>query len=159
MLAAQAQNGRASNVWVVNVTGDEPAEIVGIFARSAASAVVQQKTNAVDIVEQPAALGECRFCGLSKGIDPFRLTFPIQFCQFANLAAVGLGCRESQFLFERLLQDLNVLVLTKNQRNDEPVVSCARLTVGAVISQESLLAGIAARSERERVAAKRNLQT
>ncbi len=57
MLAAQAQDRRACNIRVVNVAGDEAAEIVGVLARSAATAFVQQKSDAVDVLEQAAARG------------------------------------------------------------------------------------------------------
>jgi len=71
-------------------------------------------------------------------IDVFRLSFPIQLRQFGDLAAVELRRGETQFFFERLLQNLYVLVLTKNQRNNEPVISCANLAVGPAISHKRL---------------------
>src|ERR1022692_2384610 len=83
-------------------------------------------------------------------IDTLCLSFPIEFCQFGDLAAVDLGRGETQLFFECLLKNLYVFVLAKNERDDQPIVSGAHLSVGAVISQESLV--IPARNVRWRPA-------
>ena len=62
VLAAQAQHRRSRHVGMMNVAGDQSAEIVGILPRSAAPAFVQQKADAVDVFEQAAALGRSRIC-------------------------------------------------------------------------------------------------
>jgi hypothetical protein len=99
---------------------------------------VQQKADAIDVLKQPAALGRNRVSRERVHIDVFRLSFPIQLRQFGDLAAVELWRSETQLFFERLLQNLYVLVLTKNQRNNEPVISCANLAVGPAISHKRL---------------------
>ena len=57
MLAAQAQDGCSRDVRMMNIARDEPAEIVGIFSRSTASAFMKQEANAIDVLEELAALG------------------------------------------------------------------------------------------------------
>ena len=53
VLAAQAQHGRSRHIGMMNIAGDQSAEIVGIFPRSAATAFVQQKANAVHVFKKP----------------------------------------------------------------------------------------------------------
>ena len=53
--------------------------------------------------------------------------------------AIELRPGKPQFLFKCLLQDLYVPVLAKNQGNNEPIVSCAYLTIGPAIPQKGLL--------------------
>src|SRR6266699_1254276 len=139
VLTAQAQYRCTGNVGVVNVTGDEGAEVVGVFARASTATFVKQEADAVDVLEQAAALGWSGIWGEGVKIDLFRLPFATQLGQFGDLAAVELGRSESEFLFEGLLQDVYVLVLAKNQRDDEPIVSCTHLTVRAAISLEGLI--------------------
>ena len=57
VLAAQAQNRGARNVGMMNVTRDQAAEIIGIFARAAAAAFVHQEFDAINIFEYAWRLG------------------------------------------------------------------------------------------------------
>ncbi len=59
---------------------------------------VQQKADAVDILEQAAALRGNRSAGWDVNLDLVRLSFSIQPCQFGNLAAVELGRGEIRVL-------------------------------------------------------------
>jgi hypothetical protein len=56
VLAAQAEDRGSGDVGMVNVAGDQSAEIVGIFPRAAAAAFVQQEANAVNVREKAVAL-------------------------------------------------------------------------------------------------------
>jgi len=53
VLAAEAENGGSGDVGMIDVSGEEAAEIVGIFARAAAAAFVRQEFDAVDVREKP----------------------------------------------------------------------------------------------------------
>jgi hypothetical protein len=72
-------------------------------------------------------------------VEFFQLSFTIQFRQIGDLATVELGRGETQLFFKCLLQHLYVLVLAKNQWNDQPIVSRAHLAVGSAISLEVLM--------------------
>ncbi len=123
---------------MVNVAGDEAAEIVGVFARAAATAFVQQEPDAVDILKQAGTLSWSRIGRERKSFDLLCLSFAIELRQCGDLTAVELGRSETQFFFESLLEDLYVLVLTKDEWNDEPIVPRADLPVGAAVSLKSL---------------------
>ena len=58
--------------------------------------------------------------------------FAIELGQLGNLPAVAGTGGKSKLFFERLLQNLNVLVLAEDQRDYEPIISCAHLSVGSV---------------------------
>ena len=62
VLAAETENRGSGNVGVIDVTGDEAAEIIGIFARAAAAAFVQEETDAVYILK----ISDC--CGLRVSV-------------------------------------------------------------------------------------------
>ena len=51
MLTAEAQNGGARYVGVVDVSGNQSTKIIGILARSAATAFMHQKLDPVNILE------------------------------------------------------------------------------------------------------------
>ena len=51
VLAAQTEDRRSRHVGMMNVSRDEPAEIVGIFPCSTASAFMKQEADAVDVFE------------------------------------------------------------------------------------------------------------
>ena len=80
-----------------------------------------------------------RGCGIGVRGNLFRAAFAIQMCQFGDLAAIELGRGETQFFFERLFQNLNILILTKDEWKDEPVVSSSDLSVGAAITLKGLV--------------------
>ena len=56
MLAAEAENSGSGDVGMIDVSGEEAAEIVGIFTRAAAAAFVRQEFDAVDVREKPRRL-------------------------------------------------------------------------------------------------------
>src|SRR5208283_3744146 len=64
--------------------------------------------------------------------------FLVQPDQFRHLLPVNLRRRETQFLFERLLQNSDIPVLTKNQRYDHPIIACPHLAIGSAISPKRL---------------------
>src|SRR6266704_2859814 len=72
----------------------------------------------------------------SKSLELFGLAFPIKPCQFRHLPTIGLGRAETQLLLKRLLQHTDVSVLTKDERNDQPIVPGGNLAVGPVVSEK-----------------------
>src|SRR6185437_16603771 len=117
---------------MVNVAGNQSAKITGIFASTAASALVREEFNAIHIFEK---LMTARCASFLKVVplDFFRFSGGIQARQRRHLLAINGRRGKSQFLFERLLQDINVAVLTENQRNNQPVISRADLSIRAVV--------------------------
>src|SRR5579884_717510 len=71
--------------------------------------------------------------GKSMGLDFLRLPFAIELRQFRDLLPIKLRRRKAQLLFKRLLQIQNVPVFTKYQRNHNPIIPRADLTIGASI--------------------------
>ena len=51
MLASQAENRGACHIRMMDVAGEQAAEIVGVFARAAAAAFVQQEFDAIHITK------------------------------------------------------------------------------------------------------------
>ena len=51
-LATQAEDRGSRHIGMIDVTGDQSAEIVGILARSTASPLMQQKFDAVDVLKE-----------------------------------------------------------------------------------------------------------
>src|SRR5215469_13661357 len=51
MLAAEAQNRRAGNIGMMDVSRDEPAQVSRIFPRSAAAAFVHQELDPIEMLE------------------------------------------------------------------------------------------------------------
>jgi hypothetical protein len=51
VLAAEAEHGRSGNVRIVQISGDQPAEIVRVLARAAATAFMQKEPDAINVGE------------------------------------------------------------------------------------------------------------
>jgi hypothetical protein len=51
VLAAEAEHGRSGNIWIVQISGDQPAEIVRVLARAAAPSFMQKKLDPIDVGE------------------------------------------------------------------------------------------------------------
>src|SRR5579863_4839021 len=121
---------------MMDVSGDEPAEIPRILARSAAALLVHQKFNAVDMREDFRCA--CADAGLCRLVSENFVSSPlaIKLHEFGHLAAVDLRRGKAQFFLERLLQHGYISVLAENERHDEPIIARPRLPVGAAVSHE-----------------------
>src|SRR5271165_4446070 len=136
MLAAEAEDGCASHIRMVNITGEQRAEIVGILARSATTALVREEFDAVDVAKDPGR-GRCaERLGERRCLYLFGATFAIEPGEFGHLAAIDLRGSESKLFLERLFHDLQISVLAKDQRKNEPVIPGAHLTISPLVSKE-----------------------
>jgi hypothetical protein len=121
------------------ISGNQAAQIIGILARSAATSFMQQKPHSVDVGKQTSARWRRKIFRYQMGSDLGCFTFAVKLGQFGDLAAVELRPGETQLFLEGLFENLDVFVLAKDERNDQPVISSAHLPVGAVISEESFV--------------------
>ena len=78
MLTAETKHGRPRHIRVVNIAGNQTAEVVRIFARSAASALVKQKPNAIDVLKKPIARDWSSLRRERLGLDAFCLPLTIE---------------------------------------------------------------------------------
>ena len=100
----------------------------------------QQEPDPVNVGEEsPLPHRQLVLCGwLPRHLR--QLVFTIEFRQLRDLTSVELGRGKSQLLLKCLLQNLNVFVLAKNQRHDEPVISRAHLAIRSLISAKRYVA-------------------
>src|SRR5215475_8394492 len=113
VLAAEAENGGARDVRMMDVAGDEAAEIVGVFASATAAAFVQEEADAVDVFENFAAGGSGGRVREGGRGDFKRLPFLIQANEFGNLAAINLWSGEAELLFKGLFENADVAVFAE----------------------------------------------
>ena len=114
VLAAQTQHRGPRNIRVVQVAGNQPAQIVGVFPRSAAAACMQQESDAIHVFKKRRASWSRVFSACLSALDVFSASFLVEPRQFRHLLPINLRRRETQFLLERLLQDSDVSVLAKH---------------------------------------------
>src|SRR5690349_20248948 len=106
---------------------------MGILARAATTTLVHQKLDAIDILKNRSLGRNTRVvvrCSLINLVQPSLL---VECDHLGDLSPVHLGRSKSQFLFERLLQSLDVAVLAEDQRHYQPVVAGADLAIRSVI--------------------------
>src|SRR5947207_722447 len=129
MLAAQTENCCPGDIGMIDVSRDQTAEIVRVFSGAAATAFMQQESDAVHILEE--LMGSLIFMSSSECLtaDLIGSAFAIKLCQLCHLLTIKLWRGETQLLFERLLQVENVAVFAKDQRHDEPIISGADLSI------------------------------
>src|SRR5205823_10119074 len=118
ILATKTEYRGACNIRMIDVTGYQPAKIVGIFSGAAATTLVQKESNAVHILENLL-----RRWGFSIACRVHRLelrasSLSVMPDQFRDLLAIHRRPCETQFLLERLLEIENIPVLTKHQGDD-----------------------------------------
>ena len=136
VLAAKAQDGSSRDIGVVNVVCYQSAQIIGILARSAASAFVEQKLDAVDVFENRRSAA---YAASSLRLVVRDLLHPARFVKLGesrNLLEINLWRCESQSFFEGLLQYGNVPVFAEDQRHNEPVIPRTNLSIGSVIAEK-----------------------
>src|ERR1700674_1668439 len=97
---------------------------------------MQQELDAVDVLKHPGTLRVRTVAGPTLRPGSFQFAFPIETRQFSHLPAIDLRRRETQFLFEGLLQNPNVPVLTKYKRHDQPVGPRADLAIRPLITEK-----------------------
>src|ERR1700746_1367345 len=98
---------------------------------------MHQELDAVDILESVRSrLRRIFFWLVLRNF--LESTFAIQSGELGNLTVVDLRGRKAQFLFECLLEDLNVAVFAKDQRHHQPIIPSANLAVCSSITVKSL---------------------
>src|SRR5438552_1154437 len=76
VLAAEAEHGSSGNVGVMQISGDESAEIVRVLARPAATTLMKEKLDAVNIGENAGSRRSVAFfCGRSMLHATFTMRF------------------------------------------------------------------------------------
>ena len=136
VLATQAEDCSSRDVGMVDVSRNQPAQIVGVFTGAAAPAFMQQELDAVDVLKHAGALRLGAISGGAASPRGIQFAFPIELRQFGHLPAIDLRRRKTQLFFKGLLQNADVSVLTKDQRNHQPVVARAHLAIGPGIACE-----------------------
>src|SRR5215469_4024089 len=140
MLTAEAQNGGASHVGVMNVTGEQAAQIVGILTRAAATAFMYKEFNAVDVAKHSGRRFSRLHGAEGERFQCVGLPFAMEAREFSNLASVNLRCDKAEFFFEGLLQNSEIAVLAEDQRKKQPVIARADLAVCTMKAGESFVA-------------------
>ena len=97
-------------------------------------AFVRKEFDAVDVAKNLGKNRRAQRFGGGKCFYLFGAALAIQPGKFRNLAAIDLRRGESQFFLERLLQNIEISVLAKNQGKNEPIVPGTDLTIGPPVS-------------------------
>src|ERR1700689_1455332 len=124
MLAAKAQDGRAGNIWMIDVSSEQAAEIRGVLAGTSATRLVQEALDSIHVRK--------KFRGSRLSAAWLELVIPdgvlmasaIELRRLGDLAAVNLGRNEAEFFLESLLHDFKVSVFAENERENDPIISC-----------------------------------
>src|SRR5271154_7469809 len=128
---------------MIDITREESAKIARVFPRSAATRFVHQKLDSVHIRKH---FLENRFAGHRRKVviaKLFRLSVSIQPHQLRNLMAMNLWSNKSEFFLECLLQHTEIAVFTKNEWQNNPMVSRADPAVRAHIALKGFLGPLA----------------
>ena len=139
MLAAQAEHRCSSHVGMMNVAGNQSAQIARILPRPAAAAFVKQKTNAVHIFENPRTLRTCDVFCYRVSLDFFPSAISIEARQLRDLTPVSSRRCKTQFFLECLLQHADIPVLAEHQRHHDPIISRADLSVAPPVAEKRSL--------------------
>src|SRR4051794_34077736 len=131
VLAAETQHSCSGHIGMMNIAGEQTTKRPRVLARASAAALVEEELDAVDISEQP--LGKCA----SRSVIAVRLS--LQCGQFPHLLAVLIVASVSEFFFECFAKQFHVAVFAEDERQYEPIIPGAYLTVRAAISIESAL--------------------
>ncbi len=143
MLAAKAEHRHTRHIRMMNVSRKNSAKIPRIFARRAATLLVRQKFDAIDVFEnfrRRAAACDSPPLRQLKILQLRRFPFAKQLHHLRNLPPINLRQRESQLFLKRLLQNAKIPVLAKHQRHNEPMIPRAHLPIGTVIAEKCPIA-------------------
>ena len=134
VLATEAEDGCAGYIGVVNIASKQGTQISGVLVSATAAAFVGKEFNAVEVAKEPGRGRSSRNFRERKSFYLFGVAFAVQPGEFGNLPTIDLRRGESQFFLERLLQNVEISVLAKNQGKNEPIVPGTDLTIGPPVS-------------------------
>ena len=129
VLATEAEHSGAGDIGVMNVAGEQTAKLACILPRTAATQLMSDKADAIDVGKDAFRARGVRRRG-SAGVELLR-DEPAH-----ALAIGGVGAAVTEFFFESFFQLLDVAVLTEDERKNDPVIACAYLAIGAVVAHE-----------------------
>src|SRR5256885_15035040 len=121
---------------MIDVSGEEAAEIVGIFARAAAAAFVRQEFDTVDVREKPRRLRAAGCFQKRSRCEAIKLARSIKARKIAHKLLIALRAGKAEFFLQGALQNGEVPVFAKDERKNDPVIARADLAVGAAIAKE-----------------------
>ena len=121
---------------MIDVAGYQPAKVVGIFSRAAATTLVQKESDAVHILENFLRRWGFSIACRVHGLELRASSLSVMPGQFRDLLAIHWRPFETQFLIKCLLEIENIPVLTKHQRHDNPIIPSPHLPVWPLITQE-----------------------
>src|SRR5258708_1182124 len=139
VLASEAQDRCTRNIGMMNVTGEQSAEICSVLARTAATTFVHQEFYAVDIAENSRSRHWRFTFGERNRPQVVALALSIQAHHFCDLAAIDLRCGKTQFFFKSLLQNGEVAVFAEDPRKHDPIGPRARQAVRSLVSEKCFL--------------------
>ena len=116
------------------VAGEESAQRACILARATASAIVREKTDAVEMGERSRRVRSVNVTVTDRCVE--RLAIRMTPDHFAHCQAVSFRRAVPQLAIECFLQRAHIPVLTEHQREHEPQVSRADAAIGTVIALE-----------------------
>ena len=125
MLASKAQNRRAGNVGMMNVTGEQSAEICSILARTSTTTFVHQKFYPIDITQNSGGRSWRIIFDERNQAQILALALSVEAHHFGNLAAIDLGSGKTQLFFKGLFQNGEIAVFTEDQWEYHPIISRA----------------------------------
>ncbi len=132
VLTAEREHRGTGDVRVVQVAGQQSAEIARVLARAAASARVRQELDSVDVAEDAPRLAHAPL-----GVATAALT--VAFQQPADLLTVDVGRGKAELFLERLADHVDVAILAEDQRDHQPMIARPDLAIAAVIAEEGAL--------------------
>src|SRR5258708_5590498 len=136
VLATQTEHRCSRHIRVMNITRNEAAEIVGILSRASAASFMEEKADAVHMLENSRALRTWRVARKSPHLNVFRSAVLVEATQLRHLSPVNLRHRKTQLFLKGLFQHADIAVFAEHQRDDDPVISRADLSVSSPVSEK-----------------------
>src|ERR1700682_5777666 len=136
MLASEAQNRSAGNVGMMNVAGQQPAQICRVLMRAAAAAFVHEKFYAVDVAKYSRGSRWGFVFGERNAAKVLALALSIQAHHFRHLAAIDLRSGKAQLFLKSLLQDGPVAGFAEHKGKRDTIVPRATLPTRSFVPKK-----------------------
>src|SRR5258708_8977809 len=99
----------------MDITRNEPAEIVGILPSASAASFMEQKADAVHMLENSRALRTWRVARQSPHLNVFRSAVLVEATQLRHLSPVNLRPRKTQLFLKGLFPHPAIAVFAQHQ--------------------------------------------